>query len=77
MTGGVVYIDVYEPVCGCDGKDYRNACEAGIMGVSVSSEGRCDADKNDDDASPTKPPDAKYCEITHSNPNHFPACGEG
>lgn len=35
-------VSVFEPVCGCDGQTYGNACQANQAGVSVVAEGPCE-----------------------------------
>ena len=35
------YIEIYQPVCGCDQKTYSNYCFAEINGLNSWTEGAC------------------------------------
>jgi hypothetical protein len=41
-----VCIEIWAPVCGCDGKTYSNSCHASGAGVNVKSEGECEHSNN-------------------------------
>jgi hypothetical protein len=48
MGGACMFIpeacaEIYDPVCGCDGNTYGNACEAAEQSVSVETNGACDS----------------------------------
>jgi Kazal-type serine protease inhibitor domain len=39
---GVYCLDVYKPVCGCDGITYSNGCYAYVAGIKSYTQGACD-----------------------------------
>lgn len=39
-TGGMC-TQQYDPVCGCDGKTYSNACMAGLKNAAIQHKGEC------------------------------------
>lgn len=36
-----VCIQIYQPVCGVDGRTYPNSCHAQVAGVDLACEGEC------------------------------------
>ena len=41
-------LDIYDPVCGCDGITYGNGCEAALAGIRVDFEDPCPCESNGD-----------------------------
>ncbi len=57
----VVCQPIIDPVCGCDGMTYDNACTADGAGVTVDHEGACDAGVACDGATGVTCPDGQFC----------------
>lgn len=45
-----VCAQLFQPVCGCDGRTYPNACAASQAGVSMASDGECEGAETGDGA---------------------------
>lgn len=60
----------YEPVCGCDGVTYGNACAAAQSGQNIYTAGECEKPGDDTDGGTDTPPTPTACSSDE-------ACGEG
>ena len=64
---------MYDPVCGCNGKTYGNACQAAAASTSIKHDGACPTD--DPCSSVTCPPQNR-CLVQEGKPVCTPLPGE-
>ncbi|HMI89975.1 MAG TPA: Kazal-type serine protease inhibitor family protein [Polyangiales bacterium] len=58
----------YQPVCGCDGQTYGNACTAAAAGVSVETEGECASESEVCGGLIGAPcPEGQYCDFAQGD----------
>mgnify|MGYP003321017567 FL=1 len=54
--------EIFDPVCGCDGQTYGNACDAASAGISVDHVGACDDPPAEGCAGNADCPRGTFCE---------------
>lgn len=61
-------VEIFEPVCGCDGETYGNACKAAQAGALIASEGECGSQPQVcGGIAGIGCPDAQYCQLETGN----------
>lgn len=74
MVAPETCIDIFMPVCGCDGETYSNSCFANAAGTSVLEEGACPAPEPSLCLNESACGDGSFCDMTECN---MPPCPQG